>query len=112
MHYRSSVAFRARQYFSIPWTQRVNTESIRKGVLRIVPIGIASDQIDARLRSVGIGTDELSGYYIDPHDGDGVIRLEYDPRHLTLVQTHYGIMLHFESGFLKSVRVEHWLTGP
>jgi hypothetical protein len=111
VHYRSSTEYRARGYFSIPWTQRVTPASIERGVLSVVPIGTPADSVPGRLLRVGIGGDGLSGYYPDSKSGDAVIRLEYDPRHLTFVQSHYGIMLHFENHALKGVHVERWLTG-
>jgi len=111
LHYRSSVAFRARHYFSIPWTRRVTPDSIGEGVKRVVPLGTPADQVASRLRVVGIGTDGLSGYYPPESGCDGVIRLEYDPNRLAVVQEHYGIMLHYSSGLLSQVRVEPWFTG-
>ena len=107
VHYHSSVAYRARHYFAIPWTQPVTPSSIKEGVLRVVPIGTPADRVPSMLARAGIGQDGLSGYY----PADGVIRLEYDPHRLALVQTHYGIMLQFEHGLLTDVRVEKWLTG-
>ena len=109
--YQSSVAFRARHYFAIPWTQRVNPDSIKDGVAHVVPLGTPVDQVGARLKRVGIGADGLSGYYALPSGSDSVIRLEYDPHHFALVQAHYGIMLHFDAGVLREVRVELWFTG-
>ena len=111
LDYKSSVAYRAHRYFSIPWTQRVTPTSLEDGVLRVVPLGMPADQVRARLERVGIGKDGLSGYYDLPKSEDAVIRLEYDPNHFAFVQTHYGIMLHFENRTLKAVRVERWLTG-
>jgi hypothetical protein len=111
INYHSSVAFRARHYFLIPWTQRVTPDSIRKGVTAVLPLGTPADHVSALLHSAGVGADGLSGYYILPGGTDSVIRLEYDPRHVTLVQEHYGIMLHFDDGLLSRVRVEQWFTG-
>ena len=111
LDYQSSMAFRARRYFAIPWTQRVNPDSIKDGVARVVPLGTPVDQVGARLKRVGIGADGLSGYYALPSGSDSVIRLAYDPRHFALVQAHYGIMLHFDAGVLRQVRVEPWFTG-
>jgi hypothetical protein len=108
--YHSSVAYRARHYFAIPWTQLVTTDTIREGVVRVVPIGTPADLVPSLLTRAGIGKDGLSGYYPD-ETSVGVVRLEYDPHHFALVQTHYGIMLHFEHGLLSDVRVERWLTG-
>src|SRR4029077_6754129 len=90
LNYQSSVAHRAHRYFSIPWTQRVTPTSIEDGVLRVVPLGTPADQVRARLERVGIGKDGLSGYYELPKSDDAVIRLEYDPKHFAVVQTHYG----------------------
>jgi hypothetical protein len=110
-NYRSSVAFRARHYFSISWTHRVNPDSIRDGVTQVVPLGTPISQVGAALGKAGIGSDGLSGYYTLPGGSDGVIRLEYDHHHFALVQSHYGIFLHFEGGLLREVRVEPWFTG-
>ena len=111
LNYQSSVTFRARHYFAIPWTQRVNPASIEAGVTRAVPLGTPVEEIAARLKRVGIGADGFSGYYILASGSDGVIRLEYDPRHFAIVQAHYGIMLHFDGGVLRQVRVEPRFTG-
>jgi len=111
VHYQSSVEYRAHRYFSIPWTQRITPRSVRDGVLKIVPIGTPADRVPALLERVGIGKDGLSGYYQEPRFEDTVIRLEYDPHHFAVVQSHYGIMLHFEDRTLRAIRVERWLTG-
>ena len=111
IQYHSSAAYRARHYFSIPWTQRVTPNSIKEGVVRVVPIGTSANRARALLERAGIGTDGLSGYYPDSESGDAVIRLEYDPNRVAVVQTHYGIMLHFEHGTLRTMGVEEWLTG-
>ncbi len=111
LNYQSSVAYRAHRYFSIPRTQRVTPTSLQDGVLRAVPLGTPADQVRSRLERIGIGKDGLSGYYELPKSEDAVIRLEYDPNHFAVVQTHYGIMLHFEDRTLRAIRVERWLTG-
>jgi hypothetical protein len=89
----------------------VTPDSIRKGVTAVVPLGTPANHVDVLLKAVGIGADGLSGYYLLPGGTDSVIRLEYDPHHFTLVQEHYGIMLHFDDGLLRRVRVEQWFTG-
>ena len=109
--YRSSVDFRARRYFSIPWQELVSASSIRAAVLRLLPVGTPLETVPGRLALLGIGGDGLSGYYPLPSRAESVIRLEYDPRHFALVQKHYGIFLSFEDEHLSTVRVDEWFTG-
>jgi hypothetical protein len=69
--------------------------------------------VRAALERAGVGADSLSSYAGPDSSGVAVVRIEYDPRVLAIVQRSYALVLRFDTGdTLRAVEARAWLTGP
>jgi hypothetical protein len=104
---------RARTYFAIPPSTVVDSTTLRRAVLQLVPLGTSEPEVARRLAERGIGKDSLSGYFPPDSMGMAEVRIEYDPRSLRIVHRSFGIIMWFDSARnLRDVQVREWLTGP
>ena len=103
---------RARTYFAIPTGTAVDSTTVRRAFLQLVPLGTSEPEVARRLAERGIGKDSLSRYFPPDSMGKAVVRIEYDPRALRIGHRSFGIIMWFDSAHtLREVQVREWLTG-
>ena len=113
-----SAGERARVVFGVPQAATMDSATLRRAVLRWIPIGTTEPIVRARLARRGIGTRGSTRYFPPGTDRQGVIRIRRETQRrgfwpqLTLVIVEYGILLQFDSAnTLRDVGVRANLTG-
>lgn len=112
---RPDADVRLRQHFSIPVSATLDESTIRTFVLRSVPLGSTSADVQTAMLHAGIGADYPLSVYIPPSPPkliDGVARIEFDRQTPAFVKTHYGLIFQFNADAkLTDVQVRRWLSG-
>jgi hypothetical protein len=103
---------RLRAHLGLPGTVQLSEQTIREAFLRKIPVGTAVQEVERRLSEAGVGKDKLSSYVGPDASRTAYLRVDFDPRTLGVVKTHYEIPLNFSPDMkLSDVEVKIWRTG-
>jgi len=96
----------------IPANKTLDEAAVSERFREILPIGTPEPLLAQKVKSLGIGQDNLSSYSLIRDPNAAVVRIEYDVRTLGLVKESWVILLHLDaSQKLTSIEARRDLTG-